>query len=94
MQAMLGRMVFRSDMIFDTPLIAEWGDIRLRKQKIVGNNNQLENKNRKPHTYRIRDKGLLRNKKGNKYEEPYVGPYPITQVWTNGNVTIRQGAVQ
>ena len=30
--------------------------------------NQLENKNYKPHTYRIQDKLLVRNKKSNKYE--------------------------
>ena len=33
-------------------------------------------------------------KKANKYEDLYKGPYPITQVWTNGTVTIRQDALQ
>ena len=43
----------------------------------------------------MRHKVLVRNqKKANNYEEPYVGPYRITQVWTNGNVTIRRGDVQ
>ena len=60
---------------------------------MIENNNQLENKNRKPHTYRIQEKVLFHNKKANKHEAPYVGPYTITQVWTNGNVTIRWGAV-
>ena len=60
----------------------------------MDNDNQLENKNRKPHTYIIRDKVLVHKKKSNKYEKPYVDPYPITQVWTNGNVTIRHGIVQ
>ena len=41
-----------------------------------------------------REKLLVRTKKENKYEEPYVGPYPITQVWTNENVTILWGDVQ
>ena len=36
----------------------------------------------------------MHNKKSNTYEETYVGPYPITQVWTNVNVTIRRGAIQ
>ena len=40
------------------------------------------------------DKVLMRNRNANKYDEPYPGPYLITQLWTNGNVTIRQGAVQ
>ena len=34
------------------------------------------------------------NKKLNKYEDPYKGPYPIIKVWKNGTVTMRQGAVK
>ena len=52
----------------------------LRKQKIIYKYNQLENKNRKPHTYIIRDKVLVSNKKSNKYEDLYIVPYLITQV--------------
>ena len=66
----------------------------LRKKKIINKNNQLENKNCKPHTHIIRKEVLVRNKKENKYEELYVGPYLITQVWTNGNFTIRRGTIQ
>ena len=76
-------------MILNTPFISGWESIRLRKQKIIDEKNQLENKNRTPHTYRIREKVLLR-----KYEVLYVGPYPINQVWKNGNVTIHRGDVQ
>ena len=54
----------------------------------------MVNKNCKPHIYGIWDKVLVRCNKANDYEEPYVGPYPIAQVWTNGNVTIHQGTVQ
>ena len=36
----------------------------------------------------------MHNKKANKYEEKYVGPYPITQVWENGNFTIHWGTVK
>ena len=70
-------------MILNNPCISNWGDIRRLKQKIIDKKNQLENKNRKPHTYRIQDKLLVHdknNKKSNKYEGAYVGPYPITQV--------------
>ena len=94
LQATQGHLVFGRDMILNTTLTADWEAIRLRKQKIIDKSNQIENKNRKPHIYIIRDKLLVRNKKENKYEEPYVGHYPITQVWTNGNVTTRRGAVQ
>ena len=94
LQATPGQLIFGRDMILNTPFIAHWEAIRLRKQKIIDKNNQLENKNRKPHTYIIRDKVLACNKKANKYEEPCLGPYPITQVWKNVNVTIRRGALQ
>ena len=94
LQAMPGQILFGRDTILNTPFIAHWGAIMLRKQKIIDKNNQIENKNRKPHTYKIRDKVLVGNKNSNKYEEPNVGPYPITPVWTNGNVTIHQGAIQ
>ena len=93
-QATPGQMIFGRDMMLNTPFIADWEDITLRKQIIIDKNNQIKNKNCKPHTYIIRDKVLVRNKKVNKYEEPYVGPYPVIQVWTNGNVTILWGAVQ
>ena len=86
-------MFFWRDMILNIPFIADWEDIRLRKKK-TDKNNQIENNNCKRHTYRNQDKLLVRNKKGNKYEEPYVGPYPITQVWNNGNVKILWGSVQ
>ena len=38
------QMVLWCDMILNTPFIADWGDIRLRKQKIIDKNNELENK--------------------------------------------------
>ena len=94
LQVMPVHPVFGCDMVLNTPFIAEWGYIRLRKKNIIDKNNQLENNNHKPHTYRIQEKLLVHNKKANKYEETYVGNYPITHVWTNGNITILCGAVQ
>ena len=55
-------MVFGRDMILNTPFIADWEAIRLRNKKIIDKNNQLENKNRKTHAYRIREKVFVRNK--------------------------------
>ena len=73
-------MVFGCDMILNTPLIVGLEAIRLCKQKNIDKNNQIENKNCELHSYIIRDKVLVSNKKSNKYEETYIGPYPITQV--------------
>ena len=88
LQATPRQLDFGRDMIFNTPCVAYWKSIRLHKQKMTDKNNPLEHKNHKPHIYSIQDKVLVRNKKANKYENPYVGPYPITKVWNNGNVTI------
>ena len=36
----------------------------------------------------------MSNRKAKKYEDPYVGPYPIIRVGKNGNLTIHWGAIQ
>ena len=77
LQATPDYMVFGREMISNTPFIVGCKYIRLLKQNIIDKNNQLENKNLKRYTYIIQDKLLVHNKKENKYEEPYIGPYTI-----------------
>jgi hypothetical protein len=36
---------------------------------------------------------MLENNRANKYEQPYSGPYRITQVNTNGTVRLKINAV-
>jgi hypothetical protein len=36
---------------------------------------------------------MLENNRANKYEQPYSGPYHITQVNTNGTVRLKINAV-
>ena len=62
-QATPGQIVLGYDMILNTPLLVDWEAIRLRKQNIIDKNNQIENKNCKPHIDRIWDKVVVRNKK-------------------------------
>ena len=55
-----------------------------------------EDKNKKQitHTYHVNDKILLRRDDLAKYsQEPYEGPYNITEVNDNGTVCMRKGAV-
>ena len=52
------QVFFGRDMILNTPFIADWGSIRLLKQELL-DKKQIENKNSKPQTYRIRDKVLV-----------------------------------
>ena len=77
LKARLGQLVFGCDIILNTPFLVDWGSIGIRKKIIIGKTSQLEKKI-KQHTYIIQDKVLVRNKKANNYEEPYIGPYLIT----------------
>jgi hypothetical protein len=36
---------------------------------------------------------MLENNRANKYEQPYCGPYHVTQVNTNGTVCLKINAV-
>jgi hypothetical protein len=36
---------------------------------------------------------MLENNRANKYEQPYSGPYHITQVNTNGTVRLKINAI-
>ena len=61
-------MLFRQDVLLNAPLLDDWGAIRRRKQELIDKNNQNENKNHKPHNYRVCGKVLVRDKKEKKYE--------------------------
>ena len=54
----------------------------------------MENLKRIKHDCMVGDKVLMRDKSANKMEMPWKGPFKITQVWGNGTVTLRMGAVQ
>ena len=94
LQATPGQLVFGLDIILNTLFIANWEDIIRHKQKLIDKNNQLENRNCKLHTYGIGDKVLMSFKKENEYKETYISLCTITQVWKNGNITIRRCAVE
>jgi len=82
-------------MILPLQFKADWARIRLQKQKATEACNRRENENRKPHEYKVGDKVLI-TKPGEhrpKLSAPRSGPYEITQVFTNGTVRIKRGAV-
>ena len=81
-----GQLVFGRDMILNIQHQADWEYIKQRKQNKINENNKRENSKRKPHTYRVGDKVLLRKGTENKYESPYSGPHEILQVNDNGTV--------
>ena len=68
-------------MVLNTPFISDWGDSRRRKQQHIYDNNKNENKNRKVHSYKVREKLLVHDKKEKKNEDLYKVPSPRTKVW-------------
>ena len=89
-----GAAIFSRDMLFDIPYIADWSKIGKRRQKQVDQSNKEENKNRIDFDYRVGTKvvlikdGILR-----KAEDKNIGPYLITEVFSNGTVRIQRGTI-
>ena len=93
LKATPGQLVFGRDMVLNQRYLADWTAIKTRKQELIRKNNIVENSKRIPYQYKVGDQVMLENHRSNKYEQPYMGPYPITQVNTNGTVRLRMGAV-
>ena len=89
-----GTAIYGRDMLFDIPYVANWADIGKRRQKQVDKSCELKNKLRVDFDYRVGQKVLL-FKDGilRKAEDPYEGPYVITDVYTNGTVRIQRGTL-
>jgi hypothetical protein len=93
LQAMPGQLVFGRDIVLNIQHLTDWTAIKAHKQQIIRKNNRIENSKRIPHHYQVRDLVMLENNRANKYEQPYSGPYHITQVNTNGTVCLKINAV-
>lgn len=88
-----GALAFQRDMILNIPFIADLNNIRNRRQEIVNRSNDRENANRLDYNYQVGDWILIRSDAHQvvqKLEERWFGPFQITQVHVNGNVTIRR----
>ena len=88
-----GQLVFVRDMIPPINHVADWTYINQRKQTQINKDVNRGITTRIDHDYRVGDKIITRNRSAYKYEKPSRGPYEIVQTWTNGNVTLRKGAV-
>ena len=85
MQATPTQLVFGRDAILNTKFEANWRLIKERKQKRIQTNNEQENSKRKPYTYVVGDKVLIKEESNTKYgNNPYDGPYEITAINANG----------
>ena len=88
LKAAPGASVFGRDMFLDVPLIAEWQAIQLHRRTIVNERLRKANMGRRSYDYIQGQKVLKKYPKSDKLGLRKEGPYLITQVHTNGNVTI------
>jgi hypothetical protein len=81
-------------MIHNIVFRENWDQIQTRKQDIISNSNQKENKSQIPYEYKVGDQvlletpGILR-----KLSTSRTGPYPVTKVYKNGTIRIQKGIV-
>ena len=83
------QLVFGRDAILNVSFEADWQFIKDRKQKLILHNNKRENAKRKPHTYNVGDRVMVKADKQRKHgHDKYLGPYAVTQVNDNGTVKL------
>ena len=83
-----GALVFGRDMFLDVPLIADWQAIQNHRRTIVNERLRKANMGRRTYDYVPGQKVLKKRHKPDKLGRRKEGPYKVTQVHTNGNVTI------
>jgi len=88
LKAAPGALVFGRDMFLDVPLIADCQAIQLHRRTIVNERLRKVNMGRRSYDYIQGQKVLKKYPKPDKLGLRKEGPYLITQVHTNGNVTI------
>ncbi len=93
-QATPAQMVFGRDMIFNLKSLINWKVVSARKQQIVDKANLRENSKRIDFDYEVGQKAyIVRDKPYRKLDGPKIGPFRITDVYTNGTVRIQKGNV-
>lgn len=83
-----GALVFNRDMLLPIPLLADYNLIRERRQAVIDDNARKANLRRRFHDYKIGDEVLLLLKPLGTLGPKTEGPYTITQVHSNGTITI------
>ncbi len=87
-------MVFGRNMIFNLKSLINWKVVSDRKQQTVDRSNLWENSKRVDFDYKVGQKAYIKwEKPYRKLNGPKLGPYKITDVYTNGTVHIQKGNV-
>jgi hypothetical protein len=93
LKASPGAAIFRQDMLFDIPFMADWCKIGEQRQSLTNRGNQQENATQIDYDYKVGDKVLVINKGILRKAESTYGKeaWTITTVHTNGTVRIQCG---
>ena len=84
-----GSLAFGRDIILDIPMIADWQTIQQHRQQLIDARLIAANRKRFSYDYSIGDEVLKLAYKPDKLQPRATGPYVITNVHTNGTVTIQ-----
>ncbi len=93
LKASPGAAIFRWDMLFDIPFVADWHKIGERRQSLTDRGNQHKNAKQIDYDHKVGDKvivineGILRKSESAHGKEPWT----ITTVHTNGTIRIQRG---
>ena len=91
LEATPAQLVFGRDMVVNLQFAADWQSISRRKQAQVYKDNLRENAKRVSHDYCPGEQVLvIKDGHFRKLDEPYQGPFTITDVYVNGTVRIQR----
>ena len=85
-----GSLAFHRDMTMDLPFVANFLQLRDRRQALIDYNLRRENARRRNHDYKVGDFVLEMVDNPTKLGYPTKGPFRITQIHTNGTITIQR----
>jgi hypothetical protein len=84
-----GEMVFRRDMIMDVPILVDLAVLHDKRQGLVDEATHRENAKRFDFNYTVRQEVNVKEHNPDKLQPRAIGPFQITQVFTNGTVEIQ-----
>ena len=84
-----GELAFHRDMILNIPVYADFIALQKQRQSAVDNRLLKANAMRVSHDYQPGQLVLRKIPNPDKLDQQFQGPYRITKVHTNGNVTVR-----
>jgi len=86
-----GSLVFSRDMLVNIPFVADFLALQNSRQLQIDKRLLRANASHISHDYKVNDLIMARDNSANSKLAPvWIGPFPISQIHTNGNVTFRR----